>query len=72
MPEEVYNYTKKSCKINSQIGILATEATLNTKIYHKYFNKRFKLEFTLLTMPFLLLKYLLFELLQNIIQKVPH
>ena len=43
MPEEVYNHTKKSCKINSQIGILATEATLNTKIYHKYFNKRFKL-----------------------------
>ena len=43
MPEEVYNHTKKRCKINSQIGILATEATLNTKIYHKYFNKRFKL-----------------------------
>ena len=43
MPEEVYNHTKKSCRINSQIGILATEATLNTKIYHKYFNKRFKL-----------------------------
>ena len=43
MPEEVYNHTKKNCKINSQIGILATEATLNTKIYHKYFNKRFKL-----------------------------
>ena len=41
MPEEVYNHTRKSCKINSQIGILATEATLNTKIYHKYFNKRF-------------------------------
>ena len=43
MPEEVYIHTKKNCKINSQIGILATEATLNTKIYHKYFNKRFKL-----------------------------
>ena len=43
MPEEVYKHTKKSCRINSQIGILATEATLNTKIYHKYFNKRFKL-----------------------------
>ena len=43
MPEEVYNHTKKSCKINSQIGILATEATLNTKIYHKYFNKMFNL-----------------------------
>ena len=43
MPEEVYNHAKKNCKINSQIGILATEATLNTKIYHKYFNKRFKL-----------------------------
>ena len=43
MPEEVYNHTKKNCKINSQIGILATEATLNTKIYHKYFNKKFRL-----------------------------
>ena len=43
MPEEVYNHAKKNCKIDSQIGILATEATLNTKIYHKYFNKRFKL-----------------------------
>ena len=43
MPEEVYKHTKKSCRVNSQIGILATEATLNTKIYHKYFNKKFKL-----------------------------
>ncbi len=43
MPEEVYNHAKKNCKINSQIGILATEATLNTKIYHNYFNKKFKL-----------------------------
>ena len=43
MPEEVYDNTKKSCKINSKIGILATEATLNTKIYHKYLNKKFKL-----------------------------
>ena len=43
MPQEVYNYTKINCKINSQIGLLATEATLNTKIYHKYLNKKFKL-----------------------------
>ena len=43
MPEEVYRHTKKNCKIKSQIGLLATEATLNTKIYHKYFNKNFKL-----------------------------
>ena len=43
MPEEVYNHTKKSCKVYSQIGILATEATLNTKIYHKYFQKSFDL-----------------------------
>ena len=43
MPEEVYNHTKKSCKINSQIGILATEATLNTKIYHNYLSRNFEL-----------------------------
>ena len=46
MPEEVYNHAKKKCKIHSQIGILATEATLNTKIYHKYFNKNEKTKFT--------------------------
>ena len=43
MPKEVYNYTKKSCKKNSKIGILCTEATLKTKVYNKYFDKNFNL-----------------------------
>ncbi len=43
MPKEVYLYAKNSCKKNSKIGILATEGTLKTNIYHKFFNKNFKL-----------------------------
>ena len=43
MPKEVYRHTKKSCKKNSKIGILSTEATLKTKVYHKYFDKNFNL-----------------------------
>jgi len=43
MPREVYFYTKKNCKKNSKIGILATEATLKTNVYNKFFNKYFKL-----------------------------
>ena len=43
MPKEVYLHTKKSCKKNSKIGILCTEATLKTGIYSKYFNKKFDL-----------------------------
>ena len=43
MPKEVYLHTKKSCKKNSKIGILCTEATLKTKVYSKYFNKNFNL-----------------------------
>ena len=43
MPKEVYLYTKKTCKKNSKIGILCTEATLKTNVYNKYFNKNFKL-----------------------------
>ena len=43
MPKEVYLNTLKTCKKNSKIGILSTEATLNTKIYHKYFEKNFNL-----------------------------
>ena len=34
---------KKTCKKNSTIGILCTEATLKTNIYNNYFNKNFKL-----------------------------
>ena len=41
MPKEVYLHTKKSCKKNSKIGILATEATLKTRVYNKFFDKNF-------------------------------
>ncbi len=43
MPKEVFLYAKKTCKKNSKIGLLATEATLKTKVYHKYFDKDFQL-----------------------------
>ena len=43
MPKEVYLHTKKECKKNSKIGILATEATLKTGVYNRYFNKNFNL-----------------------------
>ena len=43
MPKEVYLHTKKNCKKNSKIGILATEATLKTRIYHKFFDKNYNL-----------------------------
>ena len=43
IPKEVYIHTKKTCKKNSKIGILCTEATLKTNIYNKYFDKNFEL-----------------------------
>ena len=43
MPKEVYDYTKKKCKRNSFIGLLATEGTLKTGIYNKFFDKNFNL-----------------------------
>ena len=43
MPKEVYLDTKKNCKKNSKIGILSTEATLATKVYHRYFDKDYQL-----------------------------
>ena len=39
MPKEVFTQTKKSCKKNSKIGLLATEGTLKTEIYDKIFKK---------------------------------
>ncbi len=41
MPKEVFLHAKKKCKMNSKIGILATEGTLKTDVYNKYFNKNF-------------------------------
>ena len=43
MPKEVYLHAKKNCKKNSKIGILATEATLKTGVYNKFFDKNFTL-----------------------------
>jgi len=43
MPKEVYLHAKKTCKNNSTIGILCTEATLKTNIYNDYFDKNFNL-----------------------------
>ena len=43
MPKEVYNFTKKKCKSNSKIGLLATEGTLKTGVYKKFFEKNFQL-----------------------------
>ena len=42
MPKEVFNYTIQNCKKNTKIGILCTEATLKTKVYHQYFDKKYE------------------------------
>ena len=43
MPKEVFLHTKKNCKKNSKIGLLATEGTLKTGVYSKFFDRNFKL-----------------------------
>ena len=43
MPKEVFNHTKKNCKKKSSIGLLATEGTLKTGVYNKFFDKDYKL-----------------------------
>jgi aspartate racemase len=45
MPKEVFNHTVKKCKINSTIGLLATEGTLRTGVYSKFFDKKYNLIF---------------------------
>ena len=45
MPKEVFNFTLKKCKINSSIGLLATEGTLRTGVYNKFFDKKYNLIF---------------------------
>ena len=43
MPKEVYIHAKKTCKKNSPIGLLATEGTIMTGVYNKFFDKNYKL-----------------------------
>jgi len=43
MPKEVFLHTKKICKKNSKIGLLATEGTLKTQIYEKLFKNEYQL-----------------------------
>ena len=43
MPKEVLKFTKKKCKKNSKVGLLATEGTLKTGIYKKFFDKDYQL-----------------------------
>ena len=43
MPKEVYLHTLKKCKKNSSIGLLATEGTLKTGVYNKFFDKNYNL-----------------------------
>ena len=45
MPKEVFNHTLKKCKNNSSIGLLATEGTLKTGVYNKFFDKKYNLVF---------------------------
>ncbi len=45
MPQEVFNHTKKKCKKNSFIGLVATEGTLKTGIYNKFFDRDYNLIF---------------------------
>jgi len=43
MPQEVLKYTFKRCKKKSKIGLLATDGTLKTGVYNKFFDKYYNL-----------------------------
>ena len=43
MPKEVFKFTKKKCKKSSKVGLLATEGTLKTGVYKKFFEKNYQL-----------------------------
>ncbi len=43
MPKEVFKFAKKKCKKNSKVGLLATEGTLKTGVYKKFFEKDYHL-----------------------------
>ena len=43
MPKEVFKFTIKKCRKNSKVGLLATEGTLKTGVYKKFFEKDYQL-----------------------------
>ena len=43
MPKLVFENSSKNCKKGSKIGLLATDATIKTGIYNKFFNKKYNL-----------------------------
>ena len=43
MPREVFRSMKKKCKKNSKVGLLATEGTLRTGVYRRFFAKDYQL-----------------------------
>ena len=43
MPKEVFKFTKKNCRPKSKVGLLATEGTLKTGVYHKFFDQTYSL-----------------------------
>tara|TARA_Y100000389_G_scaffold83430_1_gene80007 strand:- start:1522 stop:2268 length:747 start_codon:yes stop_codon:yes gene_type:complete len=43
MPKEVFVHTQKNCKKNTSIGLLATDGTLKTGVYNKFFDKKYNL-----------------------------
>ena len=45
MPKIVYKNASKNCRKGSRIGLLATETTIKTGIYNKYFKKKYDLIF---------------------------
>ena len=45
MPKEVFLTTNSQCKKNTRIGLLATEGTLKTGVYHKFFDTKYELVF---------------------------
>ena len=43
MPKEVFKHTIKKCRKKSSIGLLATEGTLKTGVYNKFFDTNYNL-----------------------------
>ena len=43
MPKIVYENASKNCSKGSNIGLLATETTINTGVYKRYFDKQYDL-----------------------------